>query len=79
MDWIICPHPHATNLFLATGGSFHGAKFLPNIGKYVVQMMAGELDEKLAEIWAWDKPVPEEPTASPYHPSRDYKADILED
>jgi len=42
---------------VATGGSFHGWKFLPVIGDYVVQMLMGTLDRDLAEKWAWDKKV----------------------
>ncbi|VBB84701.1 Putative Sarcosine oxidase [Podospora comata] len=54
-DPIICEHPHAKQLFLVTGGSFHGYKFLPIIGKYVVEMLDGTLKPELAKIWAWDK------------------------
>jgi sarcosine oxidase/L-pipecolate oxidase len=54
-DFLITPHPHAENLFLATGGSFHGWKFLPVIGDRIVDMMSGTLDKELAERWAWDK------------------------
>ncbi|RAL58929.1 hypothetical protein DID88_009220 [Monilinia fructigena] len=31
-DFIISPHPRCQNLYIATGGSFHGWKFLPIIG-----------------------------------------------
>lgn len=72
MDWVICPHPHSENLFMATGGSFHGAKFLPIIGKYVVEMLDGKLDADLAKLWAWDKPS-NEPIGDPYFPFRDIK------
>ncbi|KAH7113429.1 hypothetical protein EDB81DRAFT_873546 [Dactylonectria macrodidyma] len=40
-DFVISPHPHCNNLYLATGGSFHGWKFLPAIGGYVVDMIQG--------------------------------------
>ena len=40
---------------MVTGGSFHGWKFLPTIGKYVVQMVEGDLDPELAKSWAWDR------------------------
>ncbi len=39
---------------MATGGSFHGWKFLPVIGKYVVRMLEGSLGKTLAARWAWD-------------------------
>ncbi|KAK9770596.1 putative FAD dependent oxidoreductase domain-containing protein [Seiridium cardinale] len=53
-DWIISPHP-SKNLYIAGGGSFHGWKFLPIIGKYVVQMLGDELSEEHASRWAWDR------------------------
>jgi sarcosine oxidase/L-pipecolate oxidase len=53
---LITKHPHEklSNLYLAVGGSFHSWKFLPIIGKYVVNVLMDrgngrEKDEK----WAW--------------------------
>ncbi|KAB5515530.1 FAD dependent oxidoreductase [Coniochaeta sp. 2T2.1] len=57
-DFIISPHSACDGLFVATCGSFHGFKFLPVIGKYVVQMLSGELDPALQERWAWDRERP---------------------
>jgi sarcosine oxidase / L-pipecolate oxidase len=54
-DFIICAHPHSQGLYIATGGSFHGWKFFPILGKYVVQMLEGTLSPALAKIWAWDR------------------------
>ncbi|KAF9874918.1 sarcosine oxidase [Colletotrichum karsti] len=54
-DFIISAHSGSKNLYVATIGSFHGWKFLPVLGKYVVQLLQGSLDEKLARKWAWDK------------------------
>ncbi|KAF4595563.1 sarcosine oxidase [Ophiocordyceps camponoti-floridani] len=54
-DFLITPHPHSQGLYLATGGSFHGWKFLPVIGDYVADMMQGCLDDDYAARWAWDK------------------------
>lgn len=54
-DFLITPHPHCQNLYVATGGSFHGWKFLPVIGNYVAQMMDGSLAPEFADRWAWDK------------------------
>ena len=55
-DQLITRHPHSRlgNLFFAVGGSFHSYKFLPIIGKYVVNVMNGESngDEKDSH-WAW--------------------------
>ncbi|OIW33080.1 FAD dependent oxidoreductase [Coniochaeta ligniaria NRRL 30616] len=57
-DFIISPHSACDGLFVATCGSFHGFKFLPVIGKYVVAMLAGDLDPVLQERWAWDRERP---------------------
>ncbi|CAN9079450.1 unnamed protein product [Alternaria alternata] len=54
-DFIITPQPHCQGLYLATGGSFHGWKFMPTIGRYVVAMLDGTLDPSLAKRWAWDR------------------------
>lgn len=54
-DWIISPHPASKNLYIAAGGSFHGYKFLPIIGKYIVQMLDGKLSEEHSRKWAWDR------------------------
>ncbi|CAI7625027.1 unnamed protein product [Penicillium manginii] len=53
---LITPHPHPllSNLYLAAGGSFHCWKFLPTIGKYVANVLAGisnGADRDAA--WAW--------------------------
>ncbi|KAI0101679.1 sarcosine oxidase [Nemania sp. FL0031] len=55
-DFLISAHPHSQNLYMATGGSFHGWKFLPVIGDCIVDMMEGSLDRSLADRWAFDKP-----------------------
>ncbi|KAI0150756.1 sarcosine oxidase [Xylariaceae sp. FL1272] len=55
-DFLISPHPHSKHLYVATGGSFHGWKFLPVIGDCIVKMMNGTLDKALADRWAFDKP-----------------------
>lgn len=56
VDFIIAPHPECQGLYVATGGSYHGWKFLPVIGRYVVEMLSGALSKECAERWAWDKP-----------------------
>ena len=58
-DFIISPHAAASNLHIATCGSFHGYKFFPIIGKYVVQMLDGTLEEELKGRWAWDRERPD--------------------
>ncbi|KAK2061277.1 FAD dependent oxidoreductase [Colletotrichum caudatum] len=54
-DFLITPHPKCRHLFIATGGSFHGWKFFPVIGKYIIQMLYGELEPEYAAIWGWDR------------------------
>ncbi|KAI0104519.1 sarcosine oxidase [Daldinia grandis] len=70
-DWIISPHPASKNLYIAAGGSFHGYKFLPIIGKYVAQMLHGELSEEHARRWAWDRDFI--PIVTPYTPRGDLR------
>ena len=53
---LICQHPDArlSNLYLATAGSFHSWKFLPTIGKYVVNVLNGESNGKSKDdAWKW--------------------------
>lgn len=57
-DFIISPHSAAKGLYVATCGSFHGYKFFPVLGKYIIQMMEGELAPNLREKWAWDRERP---------------------
>lgn len=53
-DFLICPHPKFNNLHLATGGSLHGWKFLPLLGEFVVDSIAGTLDQELVKKWSWE-------------------------
>ncbi|PHH71653.1 hypothetical protein CDD82_6393 [Ophiocordyceps australis] len=64
-DFLIAPHPHCQGLYVATGGSFHGWKFLPVIGDYVADMMHSSLDSDYADRWAWDKKSPDGHSANP--------------
>lgn len=54
-DFLITSHPHCDGLYVATGGSFHGWKFLPVIGDYIADMMQGTLDDDYVDRWAWDR------------------------
>ncbi|KAG7147143.1 L-pipecolate oxidase like protein [Verticillium longisporum] len=58
-DFIISPHAAAKGLYVATCGSFHGFKFFPVLGKYVVQMLEDSLSPDLKERWAWDRERPD--------------------
>lgn len=44
---------------MATCGSFHGFKFFPVIGKYVIQMLENSLSSELEGRWAWDRERPD--------------------
>ncbi|TVY81106.1 L-pipecolate oxidase, partial [Lachnellula suecica] len=54
-DFIITYHPSHRGLFLATGGSGHGYKFLPVIGEKIVDCIEGKLDPVLKGMWGWRK------------------------
>lgn len=58
-DFIISPHSASKGLYVATCGSFHGYKFFPVLGKYITQMLEGELAPELIEKWAWDRQRPD--------------------
>ncbi|EME80877.1 uncharacterized protein MYCFIDRAFT_46458 [Pseudocercospora fijiensis CIRAD86] len=53
-NWLIGYHPDSPeSLMIATGGSGHSFKNMPNVGKYIVQAMEGKLDQELSELWKW--------------------------
>ena len=41
------------NLFIATGGSGHGFKFLPVLGNKIVDVLEGTAPIALQEKWKW--------------------------
>ncbi|KAL6236722.1 hypothetical protein BDW75DRAFT_249855 [Aspergillus navahoensis] len=48
------PDPRLANLYFAVGGSFHFYKFLPNIGKYVVNVLKGVGNGPAKDkAWSW--------------------------
>lgn len=52
--WIIDSHPSSpSRLYVATGGSGHSFKNLPNVGKYVADMLEGNLSEEHKSAWRW--------------------------
>jgi sarcosine oxidase/L-pipecolate oxidase len=52
-DFLIDYHPQFANLFLATGGSGHGYKFLPVIGEKIVDCVEGRRPVEFKGKWAW--------------------------
>ncbi|KAG9236933.1 putative fructosyl amino acid protein [Amylocarpus encephaloides] len=54
-DFVFTYHPTYDNLFLATGGSGHGFKFLPVIGDKIVDCVEGNTPVGFREKWAWRK------------------------
>jgi sarcosine oxidase/L-pipecolate oxidase len=54
-DFLITYHPEYKGLFLATGGSGHGYKFLPIIGEKIVDCVEGRCPEEFREKWGWPR------------------------
>jgi sarcosine oxidase/L-pipecolate oxidase len=54
-DFLITYHPEFEGLFLATGGSGHGYKFLPAIGDKIVDCIGGNPPPEFKDKWAWPK------------------------
>lgn len=52
-SWIIDAHPTLPNVLLATGDSGMAFKFLPTIGKYIVEALEGRLNGTQKEKWKW--------------------------
>lgn len=60
-DFLIDYHPEYKGLFVATGGSGHGYKFLPVIGEKIVDCVMGKTPEDFRGMWEWPKErLPEE-------------------
>ncbi|KAL8768656.1 MAG: hypothetical protein Q9209_005215 [Squamulea sp. 1 TL-2023] len=51
-DFLVTYHPEYENLFLCTGGSGHGFKFLPVLGRKVLKIMERRGGE-WARLWGW--------------------------
>ncbi|KAI5464691.1 FAD dependent oxidoreductase [Mariannaea sp. PMI_226] len=51
-EWLVDWHPGWRGLFVATGDSGHGFKFLPNLGDKVVDVMLGD-GGHFADKWRW--------------------------
>lgn len=52
-DFLISYHPKYKGLFVATGGSGHGFKFLPVIGDSIVECIEGRTPEDFKGKWDW--------------------------
>jgi hypothetical protein len=52
-DFIVDYHPEKKGLFLATGGSGHGFKFLPIIGHHIVDILEGVEGAEYKAKWKW--------------------------
>ncbi|KAK7449710.1 hypothetical protein VKT23_013183 [Stygiomarasmius scandens] len=50
---LICEDPRWKNFFLATGDSGHSFKLLPIIGKHIVELLEGTLQQDMLEAWRW--------------------------
>ncbi|TWU70938.1 hypothetical protein ED733_002016 [Metarhizium rileyi] len=55
-DFIADKHPLLEGLFLATGGSGHGFKFLPVLGKYIVDCLEDKAPKELRFKWRYRLP-----------------------
>lgn len=51
-EWLIDYHPGWKGLFVATGDSGHGFKFLPNLGEKILDVIQGQ-GGKLGAKWRW--------------------------
>ncbi|RAK93702.1 fructosyl amino acid oxidase [Aspergillus costaricaensis CBS 115574] len=51
--FLISPHPNHQGLYVAAGGSAHGFKFLPVLGKYIADLLEGNLESDIAQQWQW--------------------------
>ena len=60
-DFLIDYHPKYSGLFVATGGSGHGFKFLPVIGDSILECVLGRTPKDFVGKWQWPKErLPEE-------------------
>ncbi|KAG8955665.1 hypothetical protein FRC04_007656 [Tulasnella sp. 424] len=54
-DWIIDEHPKHPNLYIATGDSGHAFKFLPVLGRLVVERIRGTLDPSISSMFSLNR------------------------
>ena len=53
LHFLIDKHPSHPGLHLAVGGSAHGFKMMPVVGKYVVDSLEGSLEDEARNKWRW--------------------------
>ncbi|RAL00323.1 NAD(P)/FAD-dependent oxidoreductase [Aspergillus ibericus CBS 121593] len=51
--FLISPHLDHPGLYIAAGGSAHGFKFLPVLGKYIADLLEGKLEPEIGRKWQW--------------------------
>lgn len=56
-DWVIGHFPGDPGLFLATSGSGHAFKFLPNVGRVVVDILRGRADSTTRARFTVDRDI----------------------
>ena len=52
-DFIIDYHPDFIGLFVTTGGSGHAFKFMPVIGRRIVDALQRKLEASYQKLWSW--------------------------
>jgi sarcosine oxidase/L-pipecolate oxidase len=55
-DWVLSRHPddRLKNVYVAVGGSFHSYKFMPNAGKYLLNVLNEKSNgEEKDRAWKW--------------------------
>lgn len=54
-NFIIDFHPDVQNVLITTGGSAHAWKFAPILGDKVLDLLRGQLEPTLRQMWAWGR------------------------
>lgn len=63
-DWLIDYHPGYEGLFIAAGCAGHAFKFMPILGRLIVQSVEGALPKELKDVWAYHHQVADRKDAS---------------
>ncbi|CAN8097914.1 unnamed protein product [Discula destructiva] len=71
-DLLLCEHPQLQDCFIITGGSFNGYKFMPNIGKYMINVLKRQSNgREMDEAWGWKSRAEIEAARGGYAESRE--------